>query len=93
MSIHFNYYWKTHENVLFQISVKSHHIWRILLLWGGGGGAQGSKGAPIHKFLSQLLLVNIWKCCNSNFITISLKLYNKWTCRSNLLDTVMCQTG
>ena len=25
----------------------------------GGGGAAGGKGAPIHKFLSQLLLVNI----------------------------------
>ena len=26
---------------------------------GGGGGAAGGQGAPIHKFLSQLLLVNI----------------------------------
>ena len=27
----------------------------------------GGKGGPIHKFLSQILLVNIWKCCLSNF--------------------------
>ena len=26
---------------------------------GGRGGAAGGQGAPIHKFLSQLLLVNI----------------------------------
>ena len=26
---------------------------------GGGGWAAGGKEAPIHKFLSQLLLVNI----------------------------------
>ena len=27
----------------------------------------GGNKAPIHKFLSQLLLVSIWKCCVSNF--------------------------
>ena len=35
----------------------------LTFLRGAGGGAAGRKGAPIHKFLSQLLLVNIWKCC------------------------------
>ena len=34
----------------------------------GGGGPQGGKGASIHRFISQLLLVNIWKCNVSNFI-------------------------
>ena len=35
-----------------------------------GGGAPGEKRAPIHKFLSQLLLVNALKCYVSNFIKI-----------------------
>ena len=34
-------------------------------------GPPGGKGTPIYKMYSQLLLVNIWKCCVSNFIKIA----------------------
>ena len=37
---------------------------------GGGGGPPGVEGAPIYKFISQLLFLNILKCCVSNFIKI-----------------------
>ena len=43
------------------------NLWFLLLEKEGGRG----KVTPIHKFESQLLLVNIWKCCVSNFIKIA----------------------
>ena len=38
---------------------------------GGGERPSWGKGAPIHKFLSQLLLVNKLKYYVSNFIKIA----------------------
>ena len=46
------------------------------LFEGEGEGPPGSKGALIHKFLSQLLLVRIFKFYVSNFIKISLLMKN-----------------
>ena len=39
-------------------------------------GPPGGKGASIHKFLSQLFLVYIGKCCVSNFIKTAPKMKN-----------------
>ena len=44
INLNLNYYWWTYENVVFQISAKSHQKWRIWLL--------EVKFSFIHKFLS-----------------------------------------
>ena len=56
--------------------VKFFIYWPILIKFdfflgrGGEGRRGGERGTLYHKFLSQLLLVNIWKCYVSNFIKI-----------------------
>ena len=61
IDFNFNCYWQTYEKVLFQISAKSYRKINeeFEFFEGEGEGPLAVKGAPIHKFIYQILLVNI----------------------------------
>ena len=43
----------------------------MTFLRGEEDGPPGGKGAPIRRFLSQLFMINILKCYDSNLIKIA----------------------
>ena len=52
---------------------KIYTIWKLIIIFFWGGGEEGppeGKGSSIHKFLSQLLWLNMWKMYWSRFFFI-----------------------